>query len=235
MTMRSPRWLAVIILAGCGGNISVPASGTAMPPALAVVGDPQPPELVRIEREALPWWTLAGTARRFILGLDETAGRRSAGPRLGPIRSHDVALSPSLFSAVRCAWKIVPMGDPRPCVELRRTEAMAVSQTAIDSALADLRAQAGKAGVRVVGDVRCFAEQFPQSGDARLWCEGAALAAADEPGRPVAAFAPDAGAPIEHAPRSPATRFVLHADGSAGMLGDVPIVGATIGLRPERR
>ena len=42
---------------------------------------------------------------------------------------------------------------------------------------------------------------------------------------------PDPGTPIEHEPRTPATRLVLHTDGSVGMLGGVPIVGATLGLR----
>lgn len=230
---RAVRAMVIsLALAGCAGNAGLPRFRTARPAPLPRVGALPADHRVRVELEALPWWTIAGTDRAFVLGFDEPAGPPTAGRRVGPVRSRDVMLAEHELDLIRCAWKIVPMGDPRPCPEMRRVDAMVAARPFIDRARADLRAQSRRAGAGVVAGVRCFAEHSRRFTGGHLWCEGVAVVpSGDEPAPPVAVIEPDPAAPIDREPRLTGTRLVLHADGSAGMLGGKPIVGSTLGLR----
>ena len=235
--MRVPVTIIALALAACRSNVGVPAFDRTWPPPLPrVAGASAAPEAaaVRVEMRPLPWWTIAGTETHFILKLSESAAPPTVGTRLGPVRSHDVALSDELFGAVRCAWQIVPMGEPRPCAGPREA-AMARALEPIERARAELRELGAAGGATVVGEVRCFAASG--RGGGRLWCEGTALA--EVGGAPRAASAgaaldpaaPDPAEPVPGEPATPPTRFVLAADGSVAMLGDVPVVGTTLALR----
>lgn len=183
---------------------------------------------------ALPWWTVAESSKYFVLGFDEPNRQAAPGQRLGPLRSRDIALDAEIYDAVKCAWQIVPMGDPRACSTTTRERAMEASHDAITEARAELRAKAADAGVGVVGDVRCFAEQVAIGRDtvppARLWCEGVAMTASAG-AAPASADDVDPAAPIRHAPRVTPTRFVFYADASVGMLDTKPVVASTLGIR----
>ncbi|MBA3461153.1 MAG: hypothetical protein H0T46_14410 [Deltaproteobacteria bacterium] len=216
------RAVVAVVLVGCASNPGNPAYPTTRPAPLATVGAPRASETVRIEMKQLPWWTLAGTNERFIVKLDDDAETTTRGRILGPVRTRDVVLASDVFAAVACAWQIVPMGDPRPCGNTTREEAMAIAKDAIDEARAELRARAGDAGAGVVTDVRCFAESRRE---AHLWCEGTALAVDAAPN------GSDPAAPRSTTVPFASTRFLLVADGSVGMLADRPIVGSTIGFR----
>lgn len=213
----------VVVLAACAHNPGVPRFDTERVSALAVAGRPLPSEGVRLEMRALPWWTVAGTSDRFVLAFDDPGRSPTPGRKVGEVRSRDVSLSPEVFAAARCAWQIVPMGDPRPCPTLTREEARELSRPAIEEARAELRAKAGDVGASVVGDVRCFADGRMS---ARLWCEGVAIDAVID-GRP---RDPDVLA-MDREPRVPPSRFAVLADGSVGMLRDTAVVGTTLGIR----
>lgn len=184
--------------------------------------------------KALPWWTSAESNRMFVLGFDEPDGEPTPGARIGAVRSRDVALDDHIFSAVKCAWEIVPMGDPRACTSTTREQAMVIARDAITEARAELRARAADAGAGIVADVRCFAEHVIVERDAappaRLWCEGVAMTGSmtnEGPG----ADDVDPAAPIGHAPRVTPTRLVFYADASVGMLDIKPVVSSTFGIR----
>lgn len=223
--------LAVLACGACASNPGVPAFRTAPPAPVTQVGAPRPAEAVWAEMRPLPWWTVAGTEERFILAFDETAPPARAGRRLGPVRSRDVVLDADQFEAVRCAWMIVPMGEPRPCASTTRAAAMVQAHDPVTAARTDLRAAAGAVGADGVTDIRCFAEarQVMASGrerrPSRLWCEGRAVVGAAAPA------SEDPAAPVAHAPRTPPSRFVLAADGSVGALGRAPVVASTLSLR----
>lgn len=233
--------IAGVAIAGCSGNAGVPRYRTTTPAALPIAGAPRPPDAVRTDFKPLTWTTLAGGDQHFVLGFDESPLSPAAGKALGPVRSRDVVLAEHAFVALRCAWKIVPMGDPRPCFQMNRKEAMEQSEAPIEDALANLRIQAGDAGAGAVRDIRCFAAQSRRP-EGRLWCEGTAIVLANNapagspPGLAPVGSAyrsadPSPGAAIDHAPRTPGSRLVLHADGSVGLLGRLPMVASTIGLR----
>ncbi len=219
-------------LSACAGNAGLPRYRTARPAPLPQIGTLPTTQKVHLRVRPLPWWTVAGTNEAFVLGFDAPPGPSPAGRRVGLVRSYDIALSEPLLIEIRCAWKIVPMGDPRPCPDMRRVDAMAVAAPAIHRAQTDLRAQARAAGVGAVGDVRCFAEAARRGAGGHLWCEGAAIVpSADAPEPPVPLVEPDPAAPIDRDPRTVGTRLVLHVNGSVGMLGRKPIVGTSLGLR----
>lgn len=226
--------LGVLGLAACANNPGVPRYATAAPPPLTPVGPQRDATTVRIEMKDLPWWTIADSKHSFVLAFDESEAPPTRGARVGPVRSRDITLDADIYSATRCAWEIVPMGEPRPCRGLDRLTAMEIARDAITEARAELRAKAADAGASVVGDVRCFAEHRPVA-DAtpRLWCEGVALAADLAVAAPPSAIDPtsDPAAPIAHDPRTKPTRFVFLADASVGMLADKPVVASTLGIR----
>lgn len=235
-------WLAVLAFGACASNPGAPAFRTSPPAPVTPVGAPRPAEAVWTEMRPLPWWTLAGTPELFILAFDEPARPVRPGRRVGPVRSRDVELDTDVLDAVRCAWMIVPMGEPRPCLRSTREDAMVRAHDPVTAARTDLRAAAGAVGAGGVTDIRCFAaaRSVTASGrerrPARLWCEGRAVAAAGESGGPavIGAAAPaseDPAAPVAHAPRTPPSRFVFAADGSVGALGRAPVVASTVSLR----
>jgi hypothetical protein len=221
--------LASIVVAacvGCAGPGAPRYHGTA-PSALPASVSPRASSEVRLELAALPWWTGAGTPDRFILGFDDPRTTPTPGTRLGPVRSRDIVLAPPDLAAVRCAWMIVPMGDGRLCHDTTRAEAAQQVRGAIEQAHDDLRARTGAAGADVVGNVRCFAAR-DDARDARLWCEGVAIATTASRPDPHPSGAGELDVPTGAVVPS---RFVLAADGSIGMLGGRAIVGASIGLR----
>lgn len=216
---------ALVVAAACGSNPGNPQWRTVAPRALASVAPPREPARVTLEMFAVPWWTLAESGTTFILAFDEPQRPPVAGKRVGPVRSSDVVLAADELAAVRCAWKIVPMGDARPCTG-ERAEAMAVAHPIIARAEDDLRAQAARAGLGAVAGVRCFAAD---SRTPHLWCEGVAVAVDDT----VTALPPgeDPTQPIDRDPAVRPSRFVLVADGGVGMLGRQVVVSSTVGLR----
>jgi hypothetical protein len=183
---------------------------------------------VQLELRALPWWTEAGGPEAFILGFPAPTRDPTSGRKLGAVRSDDVPLSDPVYRAIRCAWMIVPVGDPRPC-EGDRAIAIEESHAAIAEVHAQLRARAGDAGASGVGDVRCFAEHAPAAGTARLWCEGTALSVAEDSRAP--SVTPRGLQPAGYEQTLVGTRLVLFADGSAGMRGGAPYLGSSFGLR----
>jgi hypothetical protein len=227
--------LAVLALAtaACAGNPGVPKFRSTAPAPLAPVAAPRDAKTVRIEMKALPWWTVAESSRYFVLGFDEPDTEPTRGQPMGAVRSRDIDLDDHVFGAVKCAWEIVPMGDPRSCGATTREQAMEIAHDAITEARAEVRAKAADADdVRAgVGDVRCFAEQQHAGSvtapPGRLWCEGTAITAPTA----MATSDGDPAAPISHAPRVTPTRLVFYADGSVGMLDAKPVVASTLGIR----
>jgi hypothetical protein len=210
-----------------------------VPGPLPTIAPAREAQTVRVEMKALPWWTVAESSRYFVLGFDEPDVPPTVGPRVGHVRSRDIALDADTFGAVKCAWEIVPMGDPRACTYTTRERAMEVSHDAITEARAELRARAADAGAGVVGEVRCFAEEL-RAGAAvaagRLWCEGVAIDAtpttiATMTGPATPADDVDPAAPIAHDPRVTPTRLVFYADAGGGALGAKPVVSSTLGVR----
>jgi hypothetical protein len=225
-----------IACAACANNPGIPKYPSAQPAPLAPVAAPRDAKSVRVEMKPLPWWTLAESSRQFVLGFDEPDMQPTPGARIGAVRSRDIALDDRIYSATKCAWEIVPMGDPRSCQHTTRETAMEIARDAITEARAELRARAADAGAGVVGDVRCFAEQLRVAPDdtasARLWCEGVAIVPTVATSPVVAASDEiDPAAPISHAPRVTPTRLVFYADGSAGVLAAKPVIASTLGVR----
>ena len=226
-----------VLCAACANNPGVPRFRSTTPAPLSPVAAPRAAQAVRIEMKALPWWTVAESSRYFVLGFDEPDVTPTRGAPIGAVRSRDVALDDHIYSAVKCAWEIVPMGDPRACSSMTRETAMELAHDAITEARAELAARAADAGAAEVGDVRCLAEQLPQRSSAgapaRLWCEGVAMAAPDASPDEASAVAStvDPAAPITHDPRMTPTRLVFYADASVGVLETRPVVASTLGIR----
>lgn len=209
----------VALVAGCGG---VPRHDARPPPPLVWHGPPIAADQIVVDLYANPWWTATGTDTEFTLDLPAPDDARAVGRSLGPMRSAAVPMTAVAFADARCAWQIVPMGDPRPCAG-PRDAAIDAAWPLVEQALADLRAQAGAAGVPRVTAARCFARLVDQQG--WLWCEGTASDAVagpwDRPGAPREGKL-DTGA---------ASRLALVADASFGNVGDAWYRGADVGLR----
>jgi hypothetical protein len=234
LVLRLVALSAVLVVGAvaCANNPGVARYRATAPAALVPVGPPRDARSVRVEMKALPWWTVAESSRYFVLGFDERDQTPTKGARIGAVRSRDIALDDHTLGATKCAWEIVPMGDPRACQYTTRETAMAVSHDAIAEARAELRAKAADAGAGVVGDVRCFAERVPvaTSADAspsgspdasaspiagRLWCEGIALDATVTAGEVASgAVAPSGVAPggVASGGRDPASIDPAGAD-----------------------
>ena len=99
----------------------------------------------------------------------------------------------------------------RSTCRARRRWKAAFHPRAIATAPDDLRAQAARAGVGAVADVRCF---VAESAHPHLWCEGVAVADAGSP----AVVGEDPTVPIEREPQVRPSRFVISGDGGVGML-----------------
>lgn len=212
----------------------MPRFDLAGPPPLLSVAPTISADAVRIELNRNPWWTSAGTETDFILGLPAPDTDATRGRVLGDLRSHNIGLSVEDLADLRCAWQIVPVGQSRPCQGPRDAAITAVTPL-VDRALGQLRDQAGRAGVPVVRDVRCFAKRDPRclptgSGqdcdwaDARMWCEGHALA----PASSAVPFGDERPAALDEVPSS---RLALVAAASAGGSGPAWFSGADLGLR----
>jgi hypothetical protein len=197
--------LAVACVA-CANNPGAPRYRGTQPTALPAFAPPVPAEAVRVAMQPLPWWTVADHGTAYVLQLGDPEVSLE-GHAIGAVRSSDVDAD---HEAVRCAFQIVPMGDPRPCAGPREV-ATDIARPAIDRALAELQAQAGSAGANGVRDVRCFASDRTSG---HVWCEGTAI--------DTTRIAP---------PQQPGSRFLLVADASVGTFGSQAVVGSTLGVR----
>jgi hypothetical protein len=214
------RLLAILALAGFAGCAGNPAYEHDRPAALAPVAAPAPSVGVKLEMQPLTVWTWIGEDERFLLWF-VASPHVTPGRDLGAIRSADVTLDDKQLAAVACAWRMVTMGDERPCDE-PRIDAMADAHDSITRAFDDLRAATAAAGGNVAGDVRCYAAQHP----AHLWCEGVARVASQDPGPDF-----DPAAPTNRTPQLARTRFAITADASGTMFGSKLGVGTSIGFR----
>ena len=218
--------LAAFVLVACASNPGVSRFRSATPAPLVPREAARPPETVRLAMTSVPWWTVAEASDTFVLGFDESHAPPPVGRQVGEVRSSDVALDDDLLAAVRCAWKIIPMGDPRPCPSgMPRAAAMESAREPIAAARDDVRAQAARAGVGAVADVRCFVRE---SARPHLWCEGVAIA---DQRAPTVAPDEDPTAPIDHDPEVRPSRFLISADGGVGMLGTQTVVSSLLSLR----
>jgi hypothetical protein len=207
------RIAIVAALTACAHDPGVARYYERKPPALTPVAPPVARDEVRIAVKELPWWTTVENGREYILELGDP-DTALLGTAIGPVRSSDVLLARDAHQAVRCAFQLVAMGDPRPCPG-DRDAATEIAQPFLDRALADMRGKAGDAGADGVRDVRCYTSANPKDRASDfLWCEGTAIAI-------VAVTTPE----------PPGTRLLVVADASVGALGDQPVVGTTVGLR----
>ncbi|MBP6631402.1 MAG: hypothetical protein KA297_18335 [Kofleriaceae bacterium] len=235
--MRRDAALVLLVLGlgltACRSNPGAPRYPTARPPALAANGPARAPAEVAIGVLALPWWTLAGSRDSFI--LERPASEVHAGARLGPIRTADHLVDGAEVDDLRCAWMIVPMGDPRPCLGRTRADARAHTTGVLAALDEALRGEAGAIGAAAVADVRCFVHAG--SALARAWCEGVALAplAAGAPAAPGSAAIRTTAVPVtslgDGEVSNPPSRLVVLADTSVGAHGRRLTSGFSFGLR----
>jgi hypothetical protein len=98
------------------------------------------------------------------------------------------------------------------------------------AAIGELRQHAAAAGAGAVREIRCFARRARPTEDARIWCEGEAVALAGD-GPPRAPAAPELEPQIEAGAEPASSIWSLGASATAGVYGSSFVVGTTLHLR----
>jgi hypothetical protein len=218
---RSLSIMRAVLAIGLAGCATSPQFEGTTAPKLVDSPAPRAASEVRIEVRSTEWYDTDRSGDAFMLAFPASSDPATIGRSLGGVRSDDLPLDSS--DPMRCAWQVVPMGDPRPC-NVPRAQAMAEVQPVIHRAFDELRERAGRAGATVVANVACFTTFDP----AHVWCEGTALVPDPtrpdrvevDPSTPTAADLPIAKSPL-----------VLTADADAMLFGKTFSQVAAIGLR----